>query len=101
MPIKRAAGIEAEFSDGGARKADISPDHFSVSSEMPGDPLHRNNSSTSREGPDTTNESETLRRDRNRIPPRTGIGGDEEEWEEARESGVPIVKSSPFREPLR
>ncbi|SRR6266404_387005 len=100
--MKRTAGVEAEFSDDGTRKADISPSHFSVtSSEMPGQPLQRNSSSTSREGPDTTSESETLRRDRSKIPPRTGIGRDEGEWEDGGESGVPIVKSSPFREPLR
>ena len=99
-PIKRVAGFESGISaEGGARNADMSPNHFSLTSAgISSAPLDRNNSSTSREGPDMTVESETLRRVRNSMPPRTGTGW---AFEESGELRVPIVKSSPFREPLR
>jgi hypothetical protein len=99
-PMKRVVGFKSGFSaDGGARNADMSPNHLSLtSSGMPSAPLDRNNSSTSREGPDMTVESETLRRVRSNMPPRTRTGWASEGSEELK---VPIVKSSPFREPLR
>jgi hypothetical protein len=72
-PMKRVTGFKSGFSaEDGARNADMSPNHFSLtSSGMPSAPLDRNNSSTSREGPDMTVESKTLRRVRSSMPPRT------------------------------
>src|SRR3979490_377797 len=101
--MKRTVGFKSGFSaEGGARNADISPDHFSLtSSGMSSALLDRNNSSTSREGPDMTVESETRRGVRSSMPPRTGAGWVwEEDWELG-ELSIPMVKSSPFREPLR
>lgn len=101
-PMKIVAGFKSGFSaEGGTRNADMSRNHFSLtSSGMSSAPLDRNNSSTRREGPDMTVESETLRRVRSNMPPRTGTGW-AFEVEESGELGVPIVRSSPFREPLR
>jgi hypothetical protein len=92
----------------------MSPSHFSLtSSGISEAPLVRNNSSTSKDGPDITVESESLRTDRSRMPPRiVGIGeeGAEGAWEEdvgmigesdSDELRIPMVKSSPFREPPR
>jgi hypothetical protein len=101
--MKRVVGFKSGVSaEGGARNADMSLNHFSLtSSGMQSAPLDRNNSSTNREGPDypdMTVESETRRRVRSIMPPRTRTGW---AFEESGELGVPIVKSSPFREPLR
>ena len=101
-PIKMVAagGFESESpASEGARNADMSPDHFSLtSSGMSAAPLARKSSSTSREGPDMTVESEILRRVRSSMPPRTRTGC---VFEESGKLGVPMVRSSPFREPLR
>src|SRR6266851_4566876 len=98
-PMKRVTGFESGSEGEGARNADILPSHLSLtSSGMSEALLVRNNSSTSREGPDMTVESVTLRRVRRSMPPRTGT-----DWgvEESGELRVPMVRSSPFREPLR
>ncbi|SRR6266436_1017522 len=99
-PIKRVTGFESGSStEDGARNADMSPNHFSLtSSGMSSAPLDRNNSSTSKEGPDMTVESATLRRLRSNMPPRIGTGW---AFEGSGELRVPIVRSNPFREPLR